>query len=98
MNAVPHSLRFIIVVLFSFVLAAPVAAQTCYTSADMDQATLQAVQGAAQQYFTMAQQGNYAGLKSAAIPALANSFDAVNGAIGEHQKDLQGQPQVTGCR
>ena len=94
MKVVRHQFPWLLVLLT--LITAPAVAQTCYTSADMDPATLQAVQGAAQQYFAMVQQGNYAGLKAAAIPALANSFDAVNGAIGSHQEDLQGQPQTTG--
>jgi hypothetical protein len=44
----------------------------------------------------MAQRGDYAGLRSSAIPSLASNFSAIESAVGEHQKDLQGQPNITG--
>lgn len=88
--------HFVAIALIMLAFGASAAAQTCYTTNDMDAATRSAIQSAAQQYMSMVQSGNFAGLKQAAIPALANSFDAVNNAIGEHQKDLQGQAQGTG--
>ena len=75
MKDVRSQLRSMTLVVLVFVFAASAAAQTCYTTNDMDAATRSAIQGAAQQYMSMVQSGNYAGLKNASIPALAGSFD-----------------------
>ena len=77
-------------------ITAVASAQTCYTSADLDASTRSAVERAAQQYFAMAQRRDYAGLKSAAIPSLASNFSAIEGVVGEHYNDLQGQPSTSG--
>jgi hypothetical protein len=96
MKDVRRSLRWIAVLITPFLVVGYAAAQTCYTADDMEPAVRSTLQNTAQQYFNMVQTQNYAGLKSAAIPAVANSFDAINNAIGEHRQDLQGQAQTTG--
>ena len=72
------------------------AAQTCFTTSDMDPSVRSSLERAAQQYFSMAQRGDYAGLRGAAISSLASNFSGIEAAIGEHQKDLQGQPATAG--
>lgn len=88
--------HFLSIALIVLAFAATAAAQTCESGDDLDAGARSAIQSAAQQYLTMVQSGNFAGLRAASIPALANSFDSVNTAIGEHQKDLRGQAQITG--
>ncbi len=77
-------------------VAGSAEAQTCFTAADMDAPTRSALDRAGQQYAAMAQRGDYAGLRSSAIPSLASNFSAIESAIGEHQKDLQGQVTTSG--
>ena len=77
-------------------LVASAAAQSCFTAADLDASTRGSIERAAQQYLSLAQHGDYAGLRSAAIPSLASNFSAIEGAVGEHQKDLQGQGAGSG--
>jgi hypothetical protein len=78
------------------VLIGVAAAQSCFTAADLDASTRGSIERAAQQYLLLAQRGDYAGLRSAAIPSLASNFSPIEGAIGEHQKDLQGQGTSSG--
>ncbi len=74
----------------------PAAAQTCFTGADVDAPVRNSIERAAQQYLGLAQRGDYAGLRSSAIPSLASNFAAIERAIGEHLKDLQGQSTISG--
>lgn len=99
MNVIRHSSRWFVG--FSFVLVtclitSVAIAQTCYTSADLDASTRAGIERAAQQYFAMAQRRDYAGLRAAAVPSLASSFSSIEGVIGEHFNDLQGQPTASG--
>lgn len=96
MKAVRHYSNTFLMVLFSLLVCAPLAAQSCYTKVE-DASMLQPVEAAAQQYLGMVQHGDYAGLRSAAIPAVATSFTSIENAIGAHQKDLAGQAQETGA-
>ncbi len=86
----PRWITVISVVSLVFLCVGLASAQACYTGADLDAGARTSIQNAAQQYFGMMQSQNYAGLRSAAIPALSGSFGGIENAIGEHQKDLQG--------
>ena len=86
----------VLCLVLSAFLVGSAAAQTCYTTADMDASTRSSVERTAQQYFGMAQHRDYAGLRAAAIPSLASNFSAIETAIGEHYNDLQGQPTTAG--
>jgi hypothetical protein len=77
-------------------LNGPAAAQTCFTGADVDAPLRSSIERAAQQYLSMAQRGDYTGLRSSAIPSLASNFAAIESAVGEHLKDLQGQSTISG--
>ena len=70
-------------------------AQTCLTSDEMDQPTLNALQNAAKQYFEMAVHGDAATLKQNAIPSFASNFSGAETAIKDNQPSLTGaQPSL----
>ena len=72
-------------------------AQTCDTGNDLNPATKSAIEGAAQRYFTMSAQGDVAGLKTNAIPAVAGNFGGIEQAVVDNKKYFaEGQPSVTG--
>jgi len=65
--------RFSVVVsLATFSLCA--AAQTCFTSDDMDAATRTAIQNAGTRYFDMVAHGDATSLKQNSIPDVASNF------------------------
>jgi hypothetical protein len=66
------------------------AAQTCQTSAELDEATRTAIGNAAQRYFGMAAHGDSASLRQNSIPSLASDFAAIESSIKDHQQDLAG--------
>ncbi len=72
-------------------------AQTCDSGADLNPATKSAIESAAQRYFTMSAQGDVAGLKANAIPAVAGNFTSIEQAVVDNKKYFaEGQPSVTG--
>jgi hypothetical protein len=70
--------------------AATVQAQTCFTSADMDEPARTALQNAGKRYFDMASRGDSAALKQNAIPSLASEFSPVENAVKDNQPNLSG--------
>lgn len=68
----------------------PAAAQTCFTSDDMDAATRTALQSAASRYFQMVQQGDIGSLKQNSIPSVAGNFSGIENTIKENQANLTG--------
>src|SRR5512132_1817803 len=87
----PQWLRsYVILTIAVLAITTAASAQACYTAGDMDAGTRSSIERATQQYFQMASQGDYARLKSSAIPSLASNFSPIEAAIAEHQKDLQG--------
>jgi hypothetical protein len=87
----PRALRvclvFSAIVLF---LALRLAAQSCETSADLDEATRSAITATAQSDFDMAAKGDAASLRQKAAASLAADFSGIEAAIKDHQKDLAG--------
>jgi hypothetical protein len=65
-------------------------AQTCQTSAELEDAARTAITTAAQKYFGMAASGNAASLRQNAIPSLAADFSGIEATVKEHQSDLSG--------
>lgn len=65
-------------------------AQTCYTEADMDEPTRNALQSAGKRYFDMASHGDSASLKQSAIPSLASDFSGIENAVKDNQPFLAG--------
>lgn len=65
-------------------------AQTCFTSADMDEPTRAALQSAGKRYFDMVARGDSASLKQNAIPTLAADFAGIESAVKDNQIDLSG--------
>ena len=73
------------------------SAQTCESGGDLNPATKSAIENAAQRYFAMSAQGDVAGLKANAIPAVAGSFTSIEQAVVDNKKYFaEGQPTVTG--
>jgi hypothetical protein len=72
-------------------------AQTCDTGNDLNAATKSAIESAAQRYFSMSAQGDVAGLKANAIPAVAGNFGGIEQAVVDNKKYFaEGQPTVAG--
>jgi hypothetical protein len=65
-------------------------AQRCSEAKDMDPATRGAIESAARQYFDMAAKGDSAGLQQNAIPAVAQNFGGISGAVRDNLATLQG--------
>lgn len=66
------------------------AAETCFTSDDMDAATRSAIQATATRFFEMAARGDSASLKQNSIPAVAGDFAWIEGTIKDNQTNLNG--------
>jgi hypothetical protein len=66
------------------------AAQSCETSADLDETTRAAITTTAQRDFDMAARGDTASLRQKAAASLAADFSGIEAAIKDHQKDLAG--------
>jgi len=65
-------------------------AQTCSTASDMDPATRNGLENAAQRYFEMAARGDSASLKQNAIPSLASQFAGIETAVKDNRSSLSG--------
>jgi hypothetical protein len=64
------------------------AAQSCETSADLDEAARLALTTTAQRDFDMAAKGDTASLRQKAAASLAADFSGIEAAVKDHQKDL----------
>lgn len=71
-------------------LAALAHAQTCFTSADMEEATRTALQNAGKQYFDMVSRGDSGSLKQNAIASLASDFSGIDNALKDSQDAFAG--------
>jgi hypothetical protein len=72
-------------------------AQTCDSGPDLNAETKSAIESAAQRYFNMSAQGDVAGLKANAIPAVAANFTGIEQAVVDNKKYFtEGQPAITG--
>ena len=65
-------------------------AQTCQTSAELEDATRTAITTAAQRLFQMASKGDAASMQANAIPSLASGFSGIEGTLKEEQPNLSG--------
>jgi hypothetical protein len=79
-------LSFILAIALTFVAHA----QTCFTSADMDEPTRAALQNAGHKYSEMVAHGDSASLKQNATPSLASDFSGVENAVKDNQPALAG--------
>jgi len=82
--------RLLFQILIAVTSVALAHAQTCFTSADMDEPTRAALQSAGTRYFDMVSRGDSASLKQNAIPSLASDFSGVENAVKENQPALAG--------
>jgi hypothetical protein len=83
----PH-LFFLSIFLLSGFLRAH--AQTCFTSADMDEPTRSSLQSVGKRYFDMAARGDSASLQQNAIASLASNFTGIANAVKDNQAALSG--------
>jgi len=87
-TALQLRLSSIAILVLTFVLCAQ--AQTCFTTADMDEPARTALQNAGKKYFDMVSRGDSASLKQNATPSLASDFSGVENAIKDNQSALAG--------
>jgi hypothetical protein len=72
-------------------------AQSCSSGPDLDAATKSAIDSAATQYLNMSKNGDVAGLKANAIPAIAGDFSSIEQAVVTNKQYLgEGQVAITG--
>ena len=71
--------------LVCLVLAAAAWGQICQTSEDLEAPVRARVESAAGKYFDLAGKGDVAGLKSSAIPSVAEAFSGIAAAVQENQ-------------
>src|SRR5262249_23331352 len=77
--------------------ASQAVAQSCDSGADLNASTKSAIESAAQRYFNMSAQGDVAGLKANAIPAVAGNLTGIEQAVVDNKKYFgEGQPTVSG--
>ncbi len=74
--------------------AGSAVSQTCLTSGDMEDATRNALTGAATRYFQMVAQGDSNTLKANSISSLASDFGGIGDAVKDNQPDLAGGTAV----
>jgi hypothetical protein len=83
-------------VLMIFMAGAGLAqAQTCYTTADMEEPARAALKNTGNRFFDMAARGDAASLKQNAISSLASDFGGVESAVKENQPSLVGAQATT---
>jgi hypothetical protein len=75
----------------------PLAAQTCSSGNDLDAASKSAINSAATQYLNMSKNGDVAGLRANAIPAITGDFSSIEQAVVTNKPYLAAGPAtVTG--
>jgi hypothetical protein len=89
-----HATTAVVEILLFFLLMAiatmPVYAQTCATGDDMDAAMRASVDGAAQRFFQLAQQGDTATMQQDSISAVASNFTPIATAINDAKTGFAG--------
>ena len=72
-------------------------AQTCSSGADLDAATKSAIDAAGKQYLDMSKNGDVAGLKANAIPAITGDFSSIEQAVITNKAYFsEGTSSITG--
>jgi hypothetical protein len=85
------------IVLTAMALSPIAAAQTCSSGADLDAATKSAIDAAGKQYLDMSKNGDVAGLRANAIPAISGDFGAIEQAVISNKAYFaEGTATVTG--
>jgi hypothetical protein len=81
-----------------FALGAPaLLAQTCSSGSDLDASTKSAINSAATQYLNMSKNGDVAGLKANAIPAITGDFGSIEQAVVTNKQYLaEASPTISG--
>ena len=92
--------RYFLASLLVYVLisgSSSLSAQSCSTGPDLDAATKSAINSAATQFLNMSKNGDVAGLKSNAIPAITGDFSSIEQAVvSNKQYFAEGQGSITG--
>jgi hypothetical protein len=93
-RSVSYSLFATVVILAGCRLS---SAQSCASGADLDAATKTAIDSAATQYLNMSKNGDVAGLKANAIPAITGNFGSIEQAVVSNKPYFNdGQATITG--
>lgn len=86
------------VFLTALVVTPGLAGQTCSSGTDLDAATKSALDNVAKQYLDMSKNGDVAGLKANAIPAITGDFGSIEQAVVTNKQYLaDGQATVAGA-
>jgi hypothetical protein len=89
-----RSCRIVLGLVFSAIAILPgsriLVSQTCSSGPELDEATKSAVNSAAKQYLEMSKNGDVAGLKANAIPAISGDFGAIEQAVITNKPFLAG--------
>jgi hypothetical protein len=70
------------------------SAQTCLTTADMDEATRSSLMATAQRFYDMVARGDVESLRQNAITSLATNFSGIENAVRGNQANLEGTRPV----
>lgn len=92
-----HTIFLIALVIGMFGGSQALPAQTCSSGADLDAAIKSAIDSAATHYLAMSKNGDVAGLKSNAIPAITGDFSSIEQAVVTNKAFLaEGPANITG--
>ncbi len=89
-NKISYWLNCFLIATVCILFAESAAAQSCFTSEEIDAGVKSALESTANKYFGMVAQGDAATLRQNAIPSLASSFSGVEGVINDNKANLAG--------
>src|ERR1700685_4705857 len=89
---------FLIVVTFAIMIGPRIVkAQNCSSGTELDAASKGAINSAATQYLNMSKNGDVAGLKANAIPAITGDFGSIEQAVVTNKQYLaEASPTISG--
>jgi hypothetical protein len=95
--AVRRFVRVFLAILTWLLFFPAARAQSCFNGPELEASTRNAIEMAARRYADMSAQGDVAGLKANAIPAITGDFGSIEqAAVTNKQFFAQGQPTITG--
>jgi hypothetical protein len=89
-HKISYWLNCFLIVTICILFAGSAAAQSCFTSEEIDAGVKSALESAANKYFRMVTQGDAASLRQNAMPSLASSFTGVEAVVNENKANLSG--------
>ncbi len=83
-------LKFSSILLLSFLLTLPLAAQSCTSGAELDPASRVALENVGRQFFQMTARGDTSSMRQNSIASLASNFGAVETAVSDNKSMFSG--------